>query len=179
MMDIHLHSVSLKARTPFLDLLNGSISYFLRGEEPSTPILMSNWLEDLQEASIDLEEYGRHELDLYQRGLVSWVLYGSKWAPDLGIWKETTWILTNFTYGPSPSDWSVCIEEMEDQPSEVRERRMPGGWFEESDIEGEDDEGEGEETLPEEDDELGKEDEESEVDEETHQEEAQQSEERE
>lgn len=89
-------------------------------------LLLNSWLECLQESDVDLEEYGRKEVDLQKQGLVSWV-----WPIPLekGDFLEGEWSIKCLTYGPLPSDWNIDIRY---RVAEVAEspKKMPGGWIE-------------------------------------------------
>ena len=77
---------------------------------------LSAWLESLQECGINLEEYGEKEIDLHDQGLVFWSF-------DYPWWKFT-FVLTNLTYGPQPSDWKVTwIIQDRETPY------IPGEWI--------------------------------------------------
>ena len=98
--------------TPFLALLRGQFPLCpFRNDQLCEDVLREHresqlplnfWLECLRESDIDLVEYGRKETELYEQGLVSWVLWDST---SFGF--EWIFILQKFTYGPSPSDWKV------------------------------------------------------------------------
>ena len=93
--------------------------------------LLETWLMCLQESGVDLEEYGREEIQAHQRGLVSWT-----WRSFVqGL--DAEWFLTILTYGPLPSDWKTDIEWRELGPESSGE--MPGGWVDDDGSEAEDD----------------------------------------
>ena len=94
-------------------------------------LLLYTWLVYLQESGVDLEEYGRIEMEFHQRGLVSWT-----WQSNLpGV--DAEWLLTILTYGPSPSDWKIDIQWREAPPGNPG--KMPGGWVDDEGSEEEDD----------------------------------------
>lgn len=94
----------------------------LWGEKNPWPLMLDNWIQDLHDCGVDLEEYGRQEIYLREKEVVSWVW--EQW------WDETTWVMTDLTYGPSPSDWSIKMEELKDTVAEDP-AKIPGGWIEE------------------------------------------------
>ena len=94
-------------------------------------MLLNTWLVCLQESGVDLEEYGRTELEYFQRGLVSWI-----WLSDLAS-IDGKWFFTILTYGPSPSDWEIDIEWCEAPPENPG--KMPGGWIDDDGSNAEDD----------------------------------------
>jgi hypothetical protein len=108
-------------------------------------VVMLLWLRVLENAGIDLEEYGHKEKLLYQKGLVrniccfkvaNRLMWNSGTAMD--TWRIYSVI---FRYGPTPSDWKFwLIEQMDDGFSEFwdmvdhPERAMPGYWDERFDL---------------------------------------------
>lgn len=91
----NLHNISSEHSTPFLDFLQGLVFYPMElsvsdfddmkpmelsrhelGDQSPRPSLLKIWLDCLQESGLDLEEYGRKEVDLHLQGLVSWT-----WLP--------------------------------------------------------------------------------------------------
>ena len=94
-------------------------------------LLLKTWLVCLQESGVDIEEYGRREMEFHQRGLVSWT-----W-PSILQGVDADWLLTILTYGPSPSDWKIDIQWREVPPG--NHGKMPGGWVDDEGSEGEDD----------------------------------------
>lgn len=127
-MNPDLHAISFTRRTPFLDLLEGLSSPFFPNRELPLGYIRI-WLGDLQKGGVDLEAYGREEVQLHQRGLVSWEWEGNDWS-NITIWVTVTWLLTSLTYGPSPSDWQICLEQ-KPEPSCDDLGDIPGGWIEE------------------------------------------------
>ena len=91
--------------------------------------LLKNWLKSLQESGVDLEEYGRKETDLHQKGLVTWNL-----SYD---YQSDRHFLTSLTYGPSISDWKIMIEvrPRDSTESVAKIPEMPGGWIEDDSCE--------------------------------------------
>jgi hypothetical protein len=105
-------------------------------------IVVLLWLRVLARAGIDIEEYGRKEKLVYQKGLTGnfyrfQLASIKKW--DSGIIDEpilTIYSIT-FIYGPRPTDWKFwLIEQMDDSFLEFwdmvdhPERAMPGYWDE-------------------------------------------------
>ena len=94
-------------------------------------LLLNIWLLCLQESGVDLEKYGRIEMEYHQRGLLSWT-----WPSNLpGV--DAEWFLTILTYGPSPSNWKIDIKWREAAPSNPG--KMPGGWVDDDGSKAEDD----------------------------------------
>jgi hypothetical protein len=99
------------------------------------------WLRVLENAGIDLEEYGLEEKLQYQKGLVENICVFKvadrpKWNSGIAIPTMTIYSVL-FRYGPTPSDWKFwLIEQMDDGFSEFwdmvdhPERAMPGYWDE-------------------------------------------------
>ena len=94
-------------------------------------LLLNTWLLCLQESGVDLEEYGRIEVEYHQRGLVSWT-----WPSSLRS-VDAEWFLTILTYGASPSDWKIDLEWREAPPGDPA--KMPGGWIDDDCSKAEDD----------------------------------------
>lgn len=139
----NLHNISSEHSTPFLDFLQGLVFYPMElsvsdfddmqpmelsrhelGDQSPRPSLLKIWLDCLQESGLDLEEYGRKEVDLHLQGLVSWTWLPYDPKPD------RAWFLTSLTYGPSPSDWKGTVVYRHKRVAESP-GRMPGGWTEE------------------------------------------------
>ena len=154
----NVHFISSDARTPFLCLFVGlelkmfwdysrsmdykeimeSITNDLR--EPygwtanmtqTIHLLLNTWLLCLQESGVDIEEYGRIEMEYHQLGLVDWT-----WPSKLPS-VDAEWFLKILTYGLSPSDWKIDIEWREAPPGNPG--KMPGGWVDDDGSEAEDD----------------------------------------
>ncbi len=121
----YLLHVSSHFRTPLLNLVYWFLFEIKYQEELQLPLLLNIWLESLRTCGVDLEEYGRAEVDLFQQGLVDW---GSDW------WE--TWRITSFEYGSSPNDWSIEVEQLSDSSSDSP-GNMPGGWIEDDQSGGE------------------------------------------
>ena len=101
---------------------------------------MHSWLEDLAEAGIDLDEYGRLEAEAasdsatQQEAVVNSVV---KQNPKTGQWVINTprgQILVLFRYGPRPEDWTLEWDFLDEQFAgdfwDMIERLppMPGTW---------------------------------------------------
>ena len=98
------------------------------------PTLISSWLECLQEIGVDLEEYGRKEVELHREGLVSWTWDLYRIDVDIKI--------QSLVYGPLPSDWNLEVDFAERSAvgsPQRKSQRMPGGWIEDDDREQEQD----------------------------------------
>ncbi len=108
----------------------------MRNESLQVALLI--WLEDLHDSGIDLEEYGRKELELYETGLTDRSF--AYWIYEGGI---RTWCITHFVYGPLPSDWDVVLEEQERVPG--KPARVPGAWIDDADDDDDDNDDEGDE----------------------------------
>lgn len=141
--DLNLHQISNHFRTPFVQLLMGlsefgSIQSNIQCDELvlNLPPLIKDWLEDLQESSVDLEEYGRVESELYEQGVVDWDWDATEFDSNNNVVRGTRWLVRCLEYGPLPSDWKV---EMELQRENAAEDigKMPGGWIEGDDSAGE------------------------------------------
>ena len=113
-----LHPISLDQMTPLSDLLRVHIHIDdVKEEIIQTQKLLESWIECLHEAGVDLEEYGHIEADLYERGLVDWTFRIGETSTKMNM--------TRLAWGPSPSDWKIQLEVLEE------EYDMPGGWIEE------------------------------------------------
>ena len=94
-------------------------------------MLLNTWLLCLQESGVDLEDYGRFEMEYHQRRLVSWT-----WPSNLqGV--DAEWFLTILTYGPSPRNWKIDIKWREAAPGNPG--KMPGAWIDDDGSEAQDD----------------------------------------
>ena len=69
-------------------------------------LVLRKWLKVLIKAGIDLEEYGREELDLHNSGNSSWEVLidmGTMWM-SLGYCRM---VVSSFQIGQNPQDWNV------------------------------------------------------------------------
>ena len=140
-----VHNIGPDSRTPLTDLIADYIFYrnvfvpfrLMAG----VPRLLDLWLSCLVESGVDLELYGRKEVELHEQGLVSWVFNNED--PRFPPYSHALRILT---YGPTPNDWKLSIDEIdhvqdenngsegeeatESVHEEVAENRqgMPGSW---------------------------------------------------
>lgn len=94
------------------------------------------WLKDLHDSGIDLEEYGRKELELYEMGLTVRSFGYMRYEGDENF---RTWCIARFVYGPLPSDWDVVLEEQELEPVPGNPARVPGAWIDDADDDADDD----------------------------------------
>ncbi|KAH7127640.1 hypothetical protein EDB81DRAFT_889432 [Dactylonectria macrodidyma] len=105
------------------------------------PSVMQMWLEDLMEAGVDLEAFGRLEEAFLPAGALELMvkLYGDWYHASRGPY------VVSLEYGPRPEDWKIgydpCVEEFAGEfwwlLAKERERSMPGpmpgGWESDSD----------------------------------------------
>ncbi|KAL2880151.1 hypothetical protein SGCOL_004536 [Colletotrichum sp. CLE4] len=98
---------------------------------------LRTWLEDLQTSGIDLEEYGRREMEIFKRdALLQDRRSRVRSTRDDGYYESYPGMrLTSFTYGPEPEDWKlVWSPEAEEYAGEFWDLienpplRIPGGW---------------------------------------------------
>ena len=136
-----LHHISLTSRTPLLGLLDSILVLSPRREDLSFR-LFDHWLQDLAECDVDLEEYGRTETSLHERGLVIWNFKGDFVFPDESK-VEVLWTMKELCYGESPRDWGFYIEADVYTSDESLEYNMPGAWTDEQSM-SEEEEGLGE-----------------------------------
>lgn len=127
-----LHCISYTGQTPFSMLILGSLVLGDFSRE-NLRVTLLFWLEDLHDSGIDLEEYGRKELELYETGLTDRPFEYERYEGDENF---RTWCVTHFAYGPLPSDWDVVLEEQKPVPENPGS--VPSGWIDDDD----DDEGE-------------------------------------
>jgi hypothetical protein len=136
--DLHrgnaLHSLPLQymnkaGESPFQILLGISCSIRSRGAASRRLNAMTrSWAADVESCGVPLEDYGRREKELFE-------LYNYSASQPL----DGSWRVTDFTYGPQPEDWGVCVGistadspiladfwEMVD-PSPLA---IPGAWIE-------------------------------------------------
>lgn len=130
----NLHCISFARRTPLLELIRSCLIFDGLTRDTLLAVLVT-WLEALHDSSIDLEEYGRKEIELYKQGLTSWVLDTRSIYPDGSLRIREIYILC-FTYGPLPSDWDIVLKNQEPVPE--KPARVPGGWIDDDDEEDED-----------------------------------------
>ncbi|KAK1688432.1 hypothetical protein BDP55DRAFT_655910 [Colletotrichum godetiae] len=99
--------------------------------------LLRMWLEDMQTSSIDLDEYGRREMEVFKRdALLQERRLRIRSTRDDGYYESYPGMrLTSFTYGPEPEDWKlVWSPEAEEYAGEFWDLienpplRIPGGW---------------------------------------------------
>lgn len=90
------------------------------------PDLLPLWLGYLQESGVDLEKYGRKEVELHEEGLLSWTLHqtGISHIPKI----------QRIVYGPLPNDWKLQVDVAE-KLTVGGPQRVPGGWIEDDDLE--------------------------------------------
>jgi len=136
-----LHHISLTSRTPLLWLLDSFLGLFQKREDLSIP-LFDHWLQALAKCDVDLEEYGRTETSLHERGLVIWNVKGDFVFPDESE-VEVLWTMKELCYGKSPRDWGFYIEAEVYTSDESLEYNMPGAWTDEQSM-SEEEEGLGE-----------------------------------
>ncbi len=153
-----LHCISYEGRTPFSSLIRGSL-LFGSSKREDLRVALLLWLEDLHDSGIDLEEYGRKELELYEMGLTDSSFECRRYEGDENV---RTWCIARFVYGPLPSDWDVVLEEQERVPG--KPARVPGAWIDDADDDDDDNDDEGDED-DEDDDDEGDEDDEGDDDE--------------
>lgn len=141
--DLNLHQISNSFKTPFVQLLKGLLQFqvprfVIQYEEIPLrlPTLLKDWLEDLQESSVDLEEYGRVESELYEQGVVDWDWDVAEFDLEANVVRRARWFIRCLEYGPSPSDWDVeMVYRRESAVEDIG--KMPGGWIEDDDLDGE------------------------------------------
>ena len=94
--------------------------------------IMVTLLSELSDCGVDLFEYGRWEEGLYRRGSASREFRNLERYWEGGYIYFRIWKLVGFTYGSSPSDWHVELEqvpeECDGQCEQVQE--IPGSWVE-------------------------------------------------
>ena len=129
----NLHRIGAWERTPFLEFVDEIVEYADRDSDDFSLPLYS-WLDALHFSGVDLNEYGRKELELHEQGLTSW--RGTVWIP----WASTLQLfsITEFEYGPLPSDWHVRISFDQEDLDVESPGKIPGGWIEEDDDDQED-----------------------------------------
>lgn len=130
-----LHYISSTWRTPFLELIEGCLIFDGLTRDTLLAVLVT-WLEALHDSSIDLEEYGRQEIELHEQGLTTWLFHCMVFDSD-GPPRAGKRYIESFTYGPLPSDWDIVLKSQEPVPK--KPARVPGGWIDDDDMDGEDD----------------------------------------
>ena len=94
------------------------------------------WLNELRDCGVDFYEYGKREEELHEAGLVSrcWGLY-----PGCDYYTYLPYRFASFSYGSSPSDWAVYLEDLPVTPKDIEDvevegmNEMPGGWVDDED----------------------------------------------
>jgi hypothetical protein len=109
---------------------NRTVKYFMEHHEDIALELSREWLEILQGAGVDLQDYGKHEKQFFRHFDQKRHLFLNRPRQTLPMWR-----LVNFAYGPEISDWKLYIvEEMSESflqfwdMVEHPERSMPGAW---------------------------------------------------
>ncbi|KAJ8067556.1 hypothetical protein OCU04_004896 [Sclerotinia nivalis] len=83
-----------------------------------------DWLEILQSANVDLEQYGKKEMLLFKRHqsescaplLLKTPVTSVTYYVDWGLVCEWGWThVLGFRYGPRPEDWNFWLSEPTDQ----------------------------------------------------------------
>jgi hypothetical protein len=134
----HSHYISCQ------DIIFFDANNFVETNPEKVLVTVFLWLRVLESAGIDLEEYGRKEKAIYQKGLVRntyeyWFPPPEREQPASGDIEDPINMIYSFTfvYGPTPTDWKFwLIEQMDDSFSEFwdmvdhPERAMPGYWDE-------------------------------------------------
>ena len=130
---LNLHSISYPCCTPLTELVYGMCTFDIHNpvrfeirRDQILPEMLSLWLECLQDSGVDLERYGRKEVEMHEEGLVSW---------NLGVLRRSSVVFTikSLVYGPLPSDWKLQVEVALRPPVQSPKRgpqKMPGGWIE-------------------------------------------------
>lgn len=126
-----LHCISSQRRTPFLELVAGYLDYG-ESERESFRANLLIWIEDLHDCGIDLEEYGRKEIELHEHGLTTWLFHLEVLESD-SVRRNRRFSMELFTYGPLPSDWDVVVQKRVPVPG--NSAKVPGGWVEDGDDE--------------------------------------------
>lgn len=124
-----LHHICLTSRTPLLGLLDSFFGIFEKREYLSI-LLFDHWLQALAKCDVDLEQYGRTEIDLHERGLVNWEFEDQSmflYSPGSVV----LWTMKELYYGKSPRDWGFYIEADRYTTDEGLEYNMPGAWIDE------------------------------------------------
>lgn len=95
------------------------------------------WLEDLHEAGIDLEEYGKCEVELREQGKVCWFFPVDKtqipWDFPM-IETDLAWVLEKLVCGPSPNDWEIRFKRVDNYSADQSNYQIPGSWTEDDQI---------------------------------------------
>lgn len=117
-----LHCISSQRRTPFLELVAGCLNRGNFGGDAVHASLLI-WLEDLHDSGVDLEDYGRKEIELYKENQTTWVF---EYFESDSSWAEG--YVESFSYGPLPSDWKLVLRGQKPIPG--KPARVPGGWIE-------------------------------------------------
>lgn len=131
-----LHHVHKGGRTPFLELLFTHI-FHSQAQPPFDQFLLRIWLEDLHEAGVNLEDYGRCEIKLREREMVCWSFPVDKklvpWDFPM-IETNLAWTLEELVWGPSPNDWKIQLKRMDHFSAHESKYRIPGSWTEDDQI---------------------------------------------
>lgn len=127
---IDLHQI-VDHKTPLISFLHGYLYRENRPKNESSACVMAlrSWLAELKAAGVNLDIFGRKEMNLWKSGNVqrevsSCGKYGRHWKR-----------LINFVYGALPSDWYIWFSESSDTYAgdfwnllEQKTEVMPGGW---------------------------------------------------
>jgi hypothetical protein len=116
-------------QTLLLALLEGYIDRFdISQSKVWAPTeALRNWLSDLQNAGLDLQQFGEIDKSIWEEDLV-WRILDSRNGEGIG------YRLIGFSYGPCVDDWSVWISPWDDYFTDfwsLIERpieKMPGEW---------------------------------------------------
>lgn len=121
-----LHCISLERRTPFVELVAGCLDLRNLGRDAVHASLFI-WLEDLHDSGVDLEEYGRKEIELYEENQTTW---GFRYEEsDLSLAQG---YMECFSYGPLPSDWKLVLRGQKPIPG--KPVTVPGGWIDDDGV---------------------------------------------
>jgi hypothetical protein len=139
---VDLSHVSSYRRTPFTELLHGLLEevavYKQKFSVSALTISLHKWLAHLQTRGVDLVEFGRKEHRCWKSGRsrrIDKVVLTPCHSDPVRLRVR----VYGFTFGSSPSDWSLWLSEPTDclladfwRSVETTVEVMPGSWPEES-----------------------------------------------
>lgn len=119
----NIHHIFLE-NTPFIEflyrgLIESMIEFPQAFSGPVPSEILHVWLDALCTGGVDLNEYGRTELELYLQNRP--FLNGSPPWPKL-----IKWYFTKFDYGSLPSDWDIHVDFIDKEEEDETPKQVPG-----------------------------------------------------
>lgn len=133
------HAIADNLQTPFLEVVAQGAARNFAGIEERPQEVLRSWLEGLYDCGVDLEDYGRKEVAIFEFRSwswddLAWHYNNHKSEPPLA------WRMTSLKYGRTVEDWSISVERYKrteymgvQRKATIPVLNIPGSWVEEED----------------------------------------------